>query len=157
ERMLLAIAHRGPDDRGMVHEPDAGLGQVNLITGAGQEPRQPLASDDRSLWIAFDGELYNDRELRKDLKTRGRMCTTSSAAEVALRTYEEYGEDCVRRFNGEWSLAVWNSREKRLFASRDRFGARPFYYASCGREFVFASEIKALFAHPGLVREIDLI
>jgi asparagine synthase (glutamine-hydrolysing) len=157
EGMLLAIAHRGPDDSGIYQDSHAGLGHVRRVLGHPSPARQPLPNADRSLWITFDGEIYNDRELRKDLKTRGHAFATPSAAEVVLCAYEEYGEDCVRRFNGQWSLAIWDSRQRRLFASRDRFGALPFYYAPLGREFAFASEIKALLQHPGMAREIDVI
>jgi asparagine synthase (glutamine-hydrolysing) len=156
-RMLSAIEHRGPDQKGVYHDGQAALANARLRTHAPDEPRLPLPNRDQSLWIAFDGEIFNDSELRRDLAGRGQVFTTQSDAEVVLAAYEEFGEDCVRHFNGQWSLAIWDSRNRRLFASRDRLGTRPFYYTPLPGEFLFASEIKSLLQHDGVPREIDLI
>ncbi len=156
-RMLLAIEHRGPDEKGVFHDSHAALANARLRTNGRDELRLPLHNRDKSLWITFEGEIVNDGELRRDLVRLGYVFTTQSDTEVVLAAYEEFGEDCVRHFNGEWSLAIWDSRNRRLFASRDRMGARPFYYTSLPGEFLFASEIKALLQHPRVTREIDVI
>src|SRR5258708_37837247 len=103
---------------------------------------------DKSLWITFDGEIFNDSELRRDLARRGYAFTTQSDTEVVLAAYEEYGEDCVRHFNGEWSLAIWDSRNRRLFASRDRPGARPPHSTALPGDVLFPSTIQAVAQHP---------
>ena len=157
EGMLLAIEHRGPDGSGLYHDDHTGLAHVRLGASQPAADRLPFPSADRSKWITFDGEFYNDTQLREDLKRRGYVFTSNTDAEIALHAFEEYGEDCVRHFNGSWALAIWDSRLRRLFASRDRFGMRPFYYAAIGGDFIFASEIKALWQHPGLSREVDVI
>lgn len=156
EAMLLAIEHRGPQDSGMFQDDRAGLGFVRQDS-CRRTARQPLSNRARSLWIVFDGEFVNGSELRDTLSRRGVAFIGTSAAELALAAYAEFGEDCVRHFDGPWALAVWDGRNQRLFASRDRWGMRPFFYASPTREFAFASEIKSLVQHPGVSREIDPI
>jgi asparagine synthase (glutamine-hydrolysing) len=114
-----------------------------------------MHNEDQSLWITFNGEIFNYVELMADLKQRGHVFGSRCDTEVILHAYEEYGEDCVRHFNGQWSFAIWDVRNRKLFASRDRLGVRPFFYTQCGDQFVFASEIKAIFEHPEVPRQID--
>lgn len=155
--MLLSIQHRGPDGSGIYRDAHAGLGHVRLSIidiGGGH---QPMANEDESLWITFNGEIFNYVELMADLKRRGHRFQSRCDTEVIIHAYEEFGEDCVRHFNGQWSFAIWDNRRKKLFASRDRLGVRPFFYSESGGNFLFASEIKALLQHPCVRREIDLI
>jgi len=157
ERMLGAIRHRGPDDRGLRIEGAAGLAHARLSIIDLEGGRQPMSNEDGSLWITFNGEIFNYRELREALQAKGHRFATRSDTEVILHAYEEYGEDCVRRFNGQWAFALWDVRQKTLFLSRDRLGVRPLFFATVGGKFLFGSEIKAIFAHPDVVRELDPI
>jgi asparagine synthase (glutamine-hydrolysing) len=157
DRMLRSITGRGPETYALWHDGQAALGEVRPAAGPPASRKAPAHNADRPLCIAFDGEIYNAGELHSDLRCRGHKITTRGDAELVLAAFEEYGEDCVRHLSGQWALAIWDSRQRRLFASRDRLGTRPFYYAAVGREFVFGSRIKALWEHPGLAREIDLI
>jgi asparagine synthase (glutamine-hydrolysing) len=153
--MVGVLGHRGPDDRDVHAEPSAGLAhaRLSIIDLAGGA--QPMTNEDGSLWITFNGEIFNYLELRDDLLTRGHRFASVSDTEVILHLYEEYGIDAVRKLNGQWAFAIWNSRTRTMFLSRDRVGVRPLYYTQCGHEFMFASEIKALFTHPRVSREID--
>lgn len=157
QRMLHSIRHRGPDGSGTYSDGQAALGHVRLSIidiGGGH---QPMHNEDESLWVTFNGEIFNYVELMEDLKRRGHVFGSRCDTEVILHAYEEWGEDCVKQFNGQWSFAVWDNKRKKLFASRDRMGVRPFFYTEAGDEFLFASEIKALLVHPEVRREIDLI
>ncbi len=155
EQMLVEIGHRGPDGSGVYTDSHAGLGHVRLSiidVGGG---RQPMHNEDQTLWVTFNGEIFNYVELMDDLRQKGHRFGSRCDTEVILHAYEEYGEDCVRHFNGQWAFAVWDCRRKKLFASRDRMGVRPFFHARLGREFVFASEIKSLLRHPAAPRAVD--
>jgi asparagine synthase (glutamine-hydrolysing) len=155
ERMLAKIAHRGPDDAGVYIDAHAGLGHrrlsiIDLGTG-----HQPLANEDETIWIVFNGEIYNFEPLREELIARGHRFRTRSDTEVIVHLYEEYGTDCVTRLRGMFAFAIWDAPRRRLFAARDRLGQKPFFYAQRGEELLFASEIKALLAFdPGLA-ELD--
>ena len=153
--MVGMLAHRGPDGRGLHVEPSAALAHARLSVIDLAGGAQPMTNEDGSLWITFNGEIFNYLELREDLLSRGHHFASLSDTEVILHLYEEFGADAVRKLNGQWALAIWNSRARTLFLSRDRLGVRPLFYTQCGNEFLFASEIKALFAHPGVSREID--
>ncbi len=109
---------------------------------------QPMCNSNGRLWIVYNGEIYNHFELREELKSRGRTFVTQSDTEVVLQAYEEWGHDCLSKFNGMWAFALWDSRKRELFCSRDRFGVKPFYYYWNSTSFVFASEIKALLQVP---------
>lgn len=155
-RMAAAVGHRGPDARAWHAEGPVGLAhaRLSIIDVAGGH--QPMANSDGSLWISYNGEIFNYLELRAELEKKGHRFTTHSDTEVILHLYEERGEDCVHAFNGQWAFAIWDSRRTRLFLSRDRLGVRPLFYASLPDRFVFASEIKAILACPGVARELDL-
>jgi len=153
--MIGMLDYRGPDGRGVHLEPAAGLAHARLSVIDLAGGAQPMANEDGSLWITFNGEIFNYVELREDLLARGHHFASLSDTEVILHLYEEFGADAVGKLNGQWALAIWNSRARTLFLSRDRLGVRPLFYTQCGNEFLFASEIKALFAHPGVSREID--
>jgi len=154
-RMIGAIGHRGPDDSAVHIEPFAGLAhaRLSIIDIAGGA--QPMSNEDGTLWITFNGEIYNYLELRERLEAQGHRFRTRSDTEVLLRLYEEEGAAALERLNGQWAFGIWDTRMRSLFLSRDRVGTRPLFYTACGRDLLFASEIKALFANPEVSRELD--
>jgi len=154
--MIRMLAHRGPDDTGFHTENGVGLAhaRLSIIDLAGG--RQPMCNEDSSLWITFNGEIFNYLELREELLAKGHRFATRSDTEVILHLYEEKGEDCVRYLNGQWAFAIWDDQRRRLFLSRDRLGVRPLFYTQANKTFIFGSEIKAIFALPGVTREIDV-
>lgn len=155
--MIAALRHRGPDEAGFYRDREAGLGHARLSIIGVTDGQQPMSSDDGSLWIAFNGEIFNYIELRDELSRQGRPFRTHSDTEVILRLYELEGDECVHRLNGQWAFAIWDAAKRKLFLSRDRFGVRPLFYAQAGRRFVFASEIKALLTDPEINPDLDLI
>ncbi len=154
--MIATIRHRGPDANGVRVEGPAGLAsaRLSIIDIAGGA--QPMSTIDGDLWITFNGEIFNYLELREDLLARGHKFATKSDTEVILNAYREYGENCVHRFNGQWAFAIWDAPRKKMFLSRDRLGIHPLFYTRAGNSFIFASEMKALFACPEVRAEIDL-
>ena len=154
-RMVAQLHHRGPDAAGVHVDRETGLGhaRLSIIDPAGGS--QPMTSRDRSLTVTFNGEIFNYIELRRTLIDKGHRFATKSDTEVILHAYQQYGEDCVRHFNGQWAFAVWDRNRRTLFVSRDRLGIRPLYYTMADGVFLLASEIKALFVHPGVSRAID--
>jgi asparagine synthase (glutamine-hydrolysing) len=154
--MIRMLAHRGPDDTGFHVGQGVGLAhaRLSIIDLAGG--KQPMCNEDSSLWITFNGEIFNYVELREELVRKGHRFATRSDTEVILHLYEESGEDCVQQLNGQWAFTIWDNRRRRLFLSRDRLGVRPLFYTQTNKSFIFASEIKAIFAHPGITREIDV-
>ncbi len=155
DAMLAALRHRGPDESGIYVDDHAALGsdRLSIIDLAGGQ--QPVASEDGTLWIVYNGEVYNYIELRRHLEARGHHFSTSSDTEVALHMFVEYGPDCLNRFNGNFALAIWNTQTQTLFIGRDRLGIRPLYYTRLGDTWWFASEIKALLVGSPAVFEID--
>lgn len=147
--MLDAIAHRGPDGEGVHLDGPVALGHKRLAIIDLESGRQPMCNEDGSIWITFNGEIYNYVELRREL-ARHHQFRTQSDTEVILHLYEELGERCLERLNGMFAFAIWDSRQQRLFAARDRIGIKPFYWAMTGEGLLFASEPKALL-HTGLV------
>ena len=145
QTMSDVLRHRGPDDHGsFVSGPLAiGFRRLSIVDVTGGH--QPMTNEDETVWIVFNGEIYNHTELRPDLERRGHRYSTNSDTETILHLYEEYGEDCVHKLQGMFALAIWDKRRKKLFCARDRLGIKPFYYAIVKDRFVFASEIKALF------------
>lgn len=129
----------------------ARLSIIDLAGGA-----QPMSIADGTLWITFNGEIFNYIELREELVQKGHTFATRSDTEVILHLYQEEGEDCVQRLNGQWAFAIWDSTKNKLFLSRDRVGVRPLFYSLTDDEFLFASEIKAIFAAADISRELDL-
>ena len=124
---------------------DLGLGHRRLaVVDPSPAGHQPMSSEDGTVWIVYDGEIYNHHELREELKSCGYMFRSETDTEVVLRSYERWGAECLRRFNGMWAFAVWDCRQRRLICSVDHFGIKPFYYYFDGRRFLFASEIKSL-------------
>ena len=154
-RMLAPILHRGPDESGVYLDGRVGLGHVRLSIIDLAGGRQPMANEDQSLWVTFNGEIFNYVEIREALLKKGHRFATQSDTEVIVHLYEEYGEDCVQHFNGQWALAVWDKPRRRLLLSRDRLGIRPLFYTEAAGKFLFASEIKSLFMHPDVHPQID--
>lgn len=155
--MAGAIAHRGPDGQGFHLHERAGLAHcrlaiIDLATGD-----QPMRNEDGSLWIVFNGEIYNHLQLRRELLDKGHVFATTSDTEAILHAYEEYGPRCVERLRGMFAFAIWDQRSGSLFAARDPMGKKPFYYALHEGHFLFASEPAALLAYPGMSREPDLL
>jgi asparagine synthase (glutamine-hydrolysing) len=150
ERMADAIRHRGPDDFGYYQDPWAHLGfrRLAIIDVAGGH--QPMSNEDGKLWLVFNGEIFNHAALRPALEAAGHRYANRSDSETILHSYEEYGAECVSRFRGMFAFAVWDKNARRLFVARDRLGKKPLYYFWDGRLFAFASEIKALLAHPAI-------
>lgn len=155
-QMIGTIRYRGPDDVGIYSNGPVGLAhaRLSIIDLAGGHQPMSIAKD--TLWITFNGEIFNYVELREDLIKKGHRFTSNSDTEVLLHLYQEEGEGCVERLNGQWAFAIWDSSTRKLFLSRDRFGVRPLYYTQSGDTFLFASEIKALLAWPAVERTIDL-
>lgn len=155
DRMLAALAHRGPDDVGAVQDGIGTLGQrrLSIIDLAGG--RQPISNRRGDRHVVCNGEIYNWRELRGQLEARGHRFRTASDTEVILHLYEEYGTDCLQHLRGMFAFAIWDSRQGQLFAARDHLGQKPFFYtARCGR-LMFASEIKALTAVDDSLRKLS--
>jgi asparagine synthase (glutamine-hydrolysing) len=150
-RMCATLVHRGPDDEGIYVGPGIGLGQRRLaIIDLDRSATAPLANEDQTLWVTFNGEIYNFQELRRDLEQRGHRFRTHGDTEVLVHLYEEYGSDCVSRLRGMFAFAIWDARHKRLFAARDRFGKKPFVYARTSDGLIFGSEIKAVTVDPSV-------
>ncbi|MCX6696125.1 MAG: asparagine synthetase B, partial [Methanoregula sp.] len=148
-RMSKRLAHRGPDGEGTYIAGSIALAHRRLaIIDLSPDACQPMTSEDGSLWLVYNGEIYNFLELRKELITKGHRFHSKSDSEVILHAYEEWGAGCLTRFNGMWAFALWDAKRQELFCARDRFGIKPFYYTEAGGTFLFASEIKALLAHP---------
>src|SRR5262245_50014459 len=154
-RMAGMLEHRGPDARGLHVELAAALAHTRLSVIDVSGGAQPMSNEDGSLWITFNGEIFNYLELRDELLARGHHFGSLSDTEVILHLYEDFGPDAVHKLNGQWAFAIWNTRTQTLFLSRDRLGVRPLFYTQRGHQFLFASEIKALLAHPSVSREID--
>lgn len=157
-RMADAVAHRGPDDAGVYAEGPVGLAHRRLsIVDLSSAGHQPLSNADGSVWVTFNGEIFNYVELRRDLQARGHAFRSHSDTETIVQAYAEAGPDCVQSFNGDFAYALWDRGRKRLVLCRDRMGVRPLYYAVCGGVLVFASEVKSLLEYPGVRAELDPI
>jgi asparagine synthase (glutamine-hydrolysing) len=177
KKMCQVIAHRGPDDEGMVffrngqyvegenaaalskgeNGFELGLGHRRLsIIDLSEAAHQPLCNEDRSLWIVFNGEIYNFQEIREGLQKKGHLFKSRSDTEVILHAYEEWDVSCLERFRGMFAFAVWDSKRKQLFMARDRLGKKPLVYYHQGGRFIFASEIKAVLQTPGVERKVNI-
>ena len=153
--MLGALRHRGPDQFGIYLDDHVGLGSARLSIvdlGGGQ---QPIANEDGSLWIVFNGEIFNYLELRPELEARGHRFATHTDTEVILHLFEEFGPACLSRLNGQFVFAIWDRRRRALFMARDRLGVRPLFYTRAGGVLIFGSEIKALLADTRVGAELD--
>lgn len=155
--MARKITHRGPDDEGFYLQGALGLGFRRLaIIDLSQAGHQPMSNEDGTVWIIFNGEIYNYQELRPDLERRGHTFRSRTDTETIIHLYEEYGEQCVQRLRGMFAFAIWDSRKEQLFLARDRVGKKPLKYYLGPDGITFASELKAILADPSVPREIDL-
>lgn len=155
DRMNRALVHRGPDDEGLVLLGEAGLAMRRLAIIDLVHGHQPIANEDSTVWIVFNGEIYNHPELRRDLIARGHHFRTDSDTETILHLYEERGERVVDDLRGMFGFAIWDSRRRKLLLARDRFGQKPMFWKFDGKRFLFGSEIKSILAVTG-AGEIDL-
>ena len=153
--MNQRIVHRGPDDDGFFVEANVGLAMRRLSIIDIQTGHQPISNEDENLWIVYNGELYNHRDLRKDLEPRGHRYRTKSDTETIVHLFEEYGRDCVKYLRGMYAFAIWDRRKRELFIARDRLGIKPLYYWYDGKTLLFGSEIKAILAHPEVNPEFN--
>ena len=152
QKMAQTMAHRGPDDGGIYMNPDQrlGLGFRRLsIIDLSPAGHQPMSNEDGTVWIVFDGEIYNHSEHRPVLISKGHRYRGRSDTETILHLYEEYGEDCVKHLRGMFAFAIWDEKRRRLLLARDRLGIKPLYYSLVNGAFVFGSEIKAIAAVSG--------
>src|SRR5919201_3011588 len=148
-RMAAELDHRGPDGPGSFAAEGVAFGFRRLaIIDLSDAGDQPFASEDGALRLVHNGEVYNYRELRRELEAHGHRFRSATDTEVILAAYREWGERCVERFTGMWAFELWDARERRLFASRDRFGVKPLYYSLDGGRLAFASEPRAFRADP---------
>ena len=154
-RMCSAIVHRGPDDEGRVVRGSAGLAMRRLQVIDLEGGAQPMANEDGTVWLVFNGEIYNHRELRRELEGQGHVFRTRSDTEAILHLYEEEGLDCMRRLHGMFAFAIWDERCQRLLLARDRVGKKPLYYSWAGQALTFASELGALLEDAEVERQLD--
>lgn len=155
------LIHRGPDDSGDYVRPLGGQGpfvylghrRLSIIDLGGGH--QPLSNEDGTVWVIFNGEIYNFMEVKSELETLGHRFATQSDTEVIAHAYEAYGEGCFKHFKGMFASAIWDDRKHRLILGRDRLGKKPLYYSLLGDTLIFASELKAIMAHPSFPRRID--
>ncbi|MDD1712151.1 MAG: asparagine synthase (glutamine-hydrolyzing) [Methanoregulaceae archaeon] len=155
-RMSEQLIHRGPDGVGTEIRGCMGLVHRRLaIIDLSEDGLQPMTNEDKTLWLVYNGEIYNYVELREELTGKGHRFHSQSDTEVILHAYEEWGTGCLQRFNGMWAFALWDEKSQQLFCARDRFGIKPFYFTEINGSFLFASEIKALLSHPGVGKTPD--
>jgi asparagine synthase (glutamine-hydrolysing) len=157
QKMCLPLHHRGPDDEGYYLDRNAGLGMrrlsiIDLVNGD-----QPICNEDGTLWLVFNGEIYNFRQLRTQLEGKGHVFKTNSDSEVILHAFEEFGYECLNQFNGMFAFAIWDTRRRSLFLARDRIGIKPLFYWASKQKLVFGSELSAILAHPDVPKDIDYI
>ena len=166
QRMTDVLRHRGPDDAGSYSSgyrvrdgygavPGVALGHRRLAIIDVAGGHQPLSNEDGSIWITFNGEIYNHRELRKRLEGSGHQFRTHCDTEAIVHLYEDEGVGFLEHLNGMFALAIWDSRARRLVVARDRLGEKPLYYRVERHRLLFASELKSLLQVPGMVRELD--
>ncbi|MGA3201664.1 MAG: asparagine synthase (glutamine-hydrolyzing), partial [Bryobacteraceae bacterium] len=153
--MCAAIAHRGPDDDGFYCDGEVGLGMRRLSIIDLHSGRQPVRNEDGSVWVVFNGEIYNFQELRQQLESRGHVFITRTDTEVIVHLYEEYGRRCVEHLRGMFAFALWDGRRKLLLLARDRIGIKPLYFAEAGGRILFASELKSILQLPDVERELN--
>jgi asparagine synthase (glutamine-hydrolysing) len=155
KRMIGVICHRGPDETGIYIDDHVGLGHARLSIIDLSSGLQPIHNEDKSLWIIYNGEIFNYPELKEDLVQKGHRFYTTSDTEVLLHLYEDMGPQCLKRLNGQFALAIWDANKKELFLARDRVGIRPLYYTILNNTLIFGSEIKSIFINENVPRRID--
>ena len=156
KKMADTIAHRGPDEEGFFSEGPVGLAHRRLSIIDVEGGHQPQTNEDQTVWVIFNGEIYNFQELREFLLTKGHSFKTRSDTEVIVHLYEEKGEACFKELRGMFAIAIWDSRTKQMLLARDRVGKKPLFYAYDGTRVAFGSEMKAVLAAPDIPRDVDL-
>lgn len=156
DAMCTAMTHRGPDDQGTLERGPVGLGmrRLSIIDVGGGH--QPIANEDGSVWVVFNGEIYNYPELQETLTARGHHFATRSDTEVIVHLYEDHGEDFVKHLNGMFAIALWDAKREKLILARDRMGEKPLYYTTIEHQLLWGSELKCLLAHPAVPRRLSL-
>jgi len=157
EAMCKTIIHRGPDDQGVYVKGNVGLGSRRLSIIDLESGKQPIHNEDETVWIVFNGEIYNFPDLIQLLERRGHHFYTHSDTETIVHAYEEFGDEFLQHLNGMFAFALWDSHRKRLLLARDRTGIKPLYYAWYDKSLLFGSELKAILAYPGFPRSVDLV
>ena len=153
--MCSAIVHRGPDDEGFYFQTGVGLGMRRLSIIDLDSGRQPVSNEDGTVWVVFNGEIYNYREIRREMEGRGHVFSTHGDTETIVHLYEEYGDHCVDHLRGMFAFALWDERRRRLLVARDRLGIKPLYYAEIGGRLLFASELKSILQLPEVGRSFN--
>ncbi|NLW87120.1 MAG: asparagine synthase (glutamine-hydrolyzing) [Planctomycetes bacterium] len=154
DSMVDVLRHRGPDGRGMWRCPSAALGHARLSIIDLSEGKQPMSNEDGTVWITYNGEIYNFKQIRGELEAAGHVFRTKSDTEVIVHLYEQEGIDCVRRLRGIFAFGIWDSRCNSMYLVRDHLGVKPLYYTVHNGRLIFASEIKGILAHGGVPREV---
>lgn len=154
-RMMGRLSHRGPDGNGYYRDWHAALGHTRLAIIDTSGGAQPLCNEDGTVWVTFNGEIFNYVELGEELRNCGHTFRTVSDTEVVVHAWEEWGEECFSRFNGQWAIALWDRRTERLVLSRDRLGVRPLFFTRLSTGLLFASEVKSIFADHSVERAFD--
>ena len=152
--MVRTLHHRGPDQSGTWTEARAGLGHARLSIIDLSDGRQPLSNEDGTVWITYNGEVYNFKDLREELLAKGHTFRTRTDTEVIVHLYEQEGIDCVKRLRGMFAFGIWDARRQTMYLVRDQIGIKPLYYTVLGGRLIFGSEIKAILAHGGVPREV---
>ena len=154
-RMCNVIRHRGPDDSGIYLHHNVGLGMRRLSIIDLDKGKQPISNEDKTVWVVFNGEIYNFLELRKELESKNHIFRTNSDTEVIVHLFEEYGEACVNKLRGMFAFALWDQKEQKLFIARDRIGQKPLYYSIANNALIFGSELKTILQDPKIERHIN--
>jgi len=155
--MMSRLHHRGPDDEGTHIDEDVYLGHKRLsIIDLSENARQPMSNEDKSIWLVFNGEIYNFKELRKSLIDKGHKFTSHTDSEAIIHLYEDCGMDVFSRLNGMFAFALWDKVKKKLYLARDRMGQKPVYYTKNKNSFIFASEVKSILEHPGINQKLNV-
>ncbi len=156
QRICSRLRHRGPDEEGLFVDSFVGLGQCRLSIIDLSTGKQPMTNEDGTVWVTFNGEIYNFLEIRKKLEDQGHCFTTHSDTEVIVHAYEQFGAGCLQQFRGMFAFAIWDRTQQTLLLARDRVGKKPLFYARTSNQLIFASELQALVEHPEISREPNL-
>jgi asparagine synthase (glutamine-hydrolysing) len=157
ERMTHSMQHRGPDASGLYLNGHVGFGHRRLSIIDIETGGQPMANEDKTIWIVFNGEIYNSPQLRTQMQQAGHKFSTASDTEVIIHAYEHFGQRCVDFLNGMFAFAIWDIKQKMLFVARDRVGIKPLFYAEINGAFLFGSELKTILANPNVPRRLDAV
>ncbi|MBD3252461.1 asparagine synthase (glutamine-hydrolyzing), partial [Candidatus Pacearchaeota archaeon] len=155
KNMSKILFHRGPDQEGLYEEEKISLGNRRLSIIDLKRGKQPIFNEDKKIVVVYNGEIYNFKELKEELKKKGHKFKTNTDTEVIVHSYEEYGYECIKKFNGMFAFALWDKRKELLFIGRDRLGIKPLYYYFDKKKFLFASEIKAILEDKSIKRELN--